>query len=779
MKPFRSLLFPLLTALSLGPATVSAAAEATSRPWLDRSLPLESRVEALLSRMSLEEKVGQLNMPCVYVSQLGESPQAKLVGCERFTLGTLTAPVGPAGGFFDLANEALHGGTAQQVSRFNRFQRIATEQTRLGIPLLQIEEGTHGVQCSGMTVFPEGPSLGSLWDMDLIREIYTVTAREARAVGIHTLCTLVVEPNRDPRLGRNQEGYSEDPWLCARIAGSIVQGVQGSGISAPDRAVATLCHFPGQSQPVSGLEQGAMEISERTLREVFLPPWESGIRDNGALGIMVTYPEIDGVPAHASRWLLTDVLRDELGFEGIALSEGDGFSTLIDRHVAADQAQAGQMSLAAGVDVDITYEDAYMAPLIESAREDRTLQEQIDRSVRRVLALKFRLGLFEQPYVDSVAALRTVHCRGHQDLALRAARESLVLLKNQGGVLPLNRGLRRITVIGPNADQPRNQLGDYISNVILQPVTTVLEGVRSLVADSTEVLYVRGCNVIGDSLDEIEAARAAAARSQAAVLVLGENERMHPGGLGTDGEHKDVASLDLTGRQDSLLDAVLSTGTPTVVVLVNGRALSVRQAAAEAPSVIEAWLPGEKGGQAVAEAIFGEINPCGRMPVSVPYSAGQLPAYYNYKPSKAFALGRTAYVDQPARPLWEFGYGLSYTTFGYSDLEITPEALPAGDSLRVSLRLTNTGQRAGSEVVQLYLRDELTSVVIPWRQLRGFEKVYLEPGQSRRVEFRLGPSEMALLDRELNWTVEPGAFEVMVGASCLDIRLRGQFTVTE
>ncbi len=779
MKSLRSLLFPLLTALSLGPATVSAAAEATPRPWLDRSLPLESRVEALLSRMSLEEKVGQLNMPCVYVSQLGESPQAKLVGCERFTLGTLTAPVGPAGGFFDLANEALHGGTAQQVSRFNRFQRIATEQTRLGIPLLQIEEGTHGVQCSGMTVFPEGPSLGSLWDMDLIREIYTVTAREARAVGIHTLCTLVVEPNRDPRLGRNQEGYSEDPWLCARIAGSIVQGVQGSGISAPDRAVATLCHFPGQSQPVSGLEQGAMEISERTLREVFLPPWESGIRDNGALGIMVTYPEIDGVPAHASRWLLTDVLRDELVFEGIALSEGDGFSTLIDRHVAADQAQAGQMSLAAGVDVDITYEDAYMAPLIESAREDRTLQEQIDRSVRRVLALKFRLGLFEQPYVDSVAALRTVHCRGHQDLALRAARESLVLLKNQGGVLPLNRGLRRIAVIGPNADQPRNQLGDYISNVILQPVTTVLEGVRGLVADSTEVLYVRGCNVIGDSLDEIEAARAAAARSQAAVLVLGENERMYPGGLGTDGEHKDVASLDLTGRQDSLLDAVLSTGTPTVVVLVNGRALSVRQAAAEAPAVIEAWLPGEKGGQAVAEAIFGEINPCGRMPVSVPYSAGQLPAYYNYKPSKAFALGRTAYVDQPARPLWEFGYGLSYTTFGYSDLEITPEALPAGDSLRVSLRLTNTGQRAGAEVVQLYLRDELTSVVIPWRQLRGFEKVYLEPGQSRRVEFRLGPSEMALLDRELNWTVEPGAFEVLVGASCLDIRLRGQFTVTE
>lgn len=308
--------------------------------------------------------------------------------------------LGPGGGFFTLANTILHQGPAQQAEYFNGLQKIALEKTRLGIPLIQVEEGTHGLMCSGGTIFPEGLALGSTWDLELIRRIYSTAAAEARAVGIHELFTLVVEPNRDPRLGRNQEGFSEDPFLCSRIAGMIVEGAQGQDIAQGDKVVAGLCHYPGQSQAVGGLEQGAMEISERMLREVFLPPWETGIREKGALGVMATYPAIDGIPAHASRRLLTDILRGELGFGGLVLSEGDGFRTITDRHLAATQKEAGAIALRSGVDVGITYEPAYMLPLIENVREGKVPVELVDRAVRRILRLKFRLGLFENPYVE-------------------------------------------------------------------------------------------------------------------------------------------------------------------------------------------------------------------------------------------------------------------------------------------------------------------------------------------------------------------------------------------
>jgi beta-glucosidase-like glycosyl hydrolase len=760
-------------------STAGGAEKKIQPPYQDPKAAVEQRVEDLLGRMTLEEKVGQLNWPCVYVSELGNDIPTKMESCRRFAAGNFVRGLGPGGGFFTLANTILHEGPVQQARFFNELQRIAMEQTRLGIPLMQVEEGTHGLMCSGGTVFPEGPGLGSSWDMELFRRVYAAAAGEARSVGIHQLFTLVVEPNRDPRLGRNQEAYSECPFLTAAIAEAIVYGAQGDDISAPDKVVAGLCHYPGQSQPVSGMEQGAMEISERVLREVFLPSWEAGIIKSGALGVMATYPEIDGVPAHASEFIMTGILRDELGFEGVVLSEGNGFETLITRKVAADQKQAGALALQAGVDVGITYEPAFMLPLIENVREGTVPEALIDRAVRRVLELKFRLGLFEEPYVNPERAARVSHAQEHQALALEAARQSIVLLKNEDDLLPLNKDLKKIAVIGPNADDPRNQLGDYTSDVILQDIVTVLDGIREMVPPSTEIEYVKGCEVVGGGREEFDEAVRAAAAAHAAIVVLGENERFKAGGLGTNGEHKDAATLELTGLQEEMLRRVAATGTPLVLVLINGRPLAIRWAAENVPAILEAWLPGEKGGQAVAEVLFGEHNPSGRLPVTVPRHAGQLPVYYNFKPSKAFSIRRTGYVDLPVTPLWEFGFGLSYTDFEYTDLRIEPEQASIADQVKVSLRVRNTGHVPGKEVVQLYLRDEISSVVTAVKQLRGFRKIELGPGEQKTIEFVLSPGDFSLLDKKLSRVVEPGSFEIMVGASSEDIRLRELLEVIE
>ncbi len=752
-----------------------------AQPYLDPRRPVEERVRDLLARMTLEEKVGQMNMPCGYLQELGRDIPAKIEASRRFAAGTLEKGLGPGGGFFTLPNNVLPEGPRRQAEFLNELQRIAVTKTRLRIPLLQTEEGTHGLMCSGGTIFPEGPGLGSTWDLDLIRRIYEAAAREARAIGVHQLFTLVVEPIRDPRLGRNQEAYSEDPWFCARYAETITRAVQGADISAEDKVVAGLCHYPGQSQPVSGLERGAMEISERTLRSVFLPPWVAGIRRAGALGVMATYPAIDGVPAHASEWLLTKILRGELGFEGLVLGEGSGLSTLIYEGLAADQKQAGALALRAGVDVGISYEPAYMQPLVESVREGLVPMEWIDRAVSRILRLKFRLGLFERPYVDPERAGRVVHSQEHQELALEAARRSIVLLKNDGNVLPLRKDLKSVAVIGPNADDWRNLLGDYTARKVLQPVITVLEGVRQM-APGARIEYVRGCDIQGDRINEIEKAREAARRADAAIVVVGENAWDAAVGNPTNGEGYDVASLDLTGLQEELVKAVHSTGTPTIVVLVNGRPLSIRWIAENVPAVVEAWLPGEKGGRAVAEVLFGDVNPSGRLPVTVPRHSGQLPVTYDRPPSKDYWVERgwgRRYADMSAKPLWEFGHGLSYTSFDYSNLRIETPRVRRDGEVRLSVDVANTGARAGAEVVQLYIRDVLASVTTPVKQLRGFERVELKPGEKKTVRFTLRQEDLSLLDRSLKPVVEPGEFRVMIGRSSEDIRLRGSFVVTE
>jgi beta-glucosidase len=561
-----------------------------------------------------------------------------------------------------------------------------------------------------------------------------------------------------------------------RMGEAIVRATQGSDISAPDKVIAVLTDFPTQSEPASGLERGAIEVSDRSLRENFMAPWIGAITKAGGLGVMAGYPEVEDVPAYASVKWMNDVLRQEIGFKGVVESEGGGFSTLIYEHIVPTQKEAALPALRAGVDLDITYEPAYMGPLVESVQQGRVPIALVDRALRRVLELKFRLGLFENPYVDVDHAVQMVHSQANQDLALRAGREGIVLLKNDKNLLPLKKDLKSVAVIGPNADDVSNQLGDYSPKKILQHVTTVIEGIKAVVSPQTKVTQVRGCEVTGTDKSGIAAAVRAAKGAEVAIVVVGERQYMENAtdthASPTDGEGHDVASLDLSGAQEDLIQAVFETGTPTVVVLINGRPLSTRWTSEHVPALVEAWEPGERGGEAVADVLFGNYNPTGRLAISVPRHSGQLPVYYNYKPSKAVMMQR-GYVDMPATPLYPFGYGLSYTDFEYSNLHVEPAEIHPGGEARVTLDVKNIGARAGVETVQLYIHEEYAPVSTPVKQLRGFERVALEPGETKTVTLKLTPEDLQLLDVDMHWRVVPGDFEIMAGKSSADIPLRG------
>jgi beta-glucosidase len=767
----------LLLVIILLPASVHI--QAATPIYLDPQQPIDRRVDDLMSRMTLKEKIGQLNLPCVYVEQLGKTIPEKQQACKRFAAGTYTDEIGPGAGFFTLADTILHEGVNQQVAYFNELQKIATTQTRLKIPLLEDEEGTHGGMFSGATVFPEGLALGSSFNMPLLGKVYAAAARESRAVGIHVLSTLVLELDRDPRMGRNEEGYTEDPYLGSRIAEAIVRGAQGPDISAQDQTVALMTDFPTQSEPFGGLERGAITLSDRILREDVLPPWKAAITRNGALGVMAGYPEIEDVPAHGSVKWMNDVLRQELGFKGIVVSEGDGFDTLIYEGIVPTQKEAGILGLKAGVDLNITYEPAYMGPLVENVNEGRVPIELIDRAVRRVLELKFRLGLFEHPFADLGHAKQVVHSNEHQQLALDAAREGIVLLKNEGGLLPVNKSLKSIAVIGPNANDAENLFGDYSAQVVLQHVDTILDGIKARVSPATKVIYSKGCAVNDQDKSGFEKAVQAAKAADVAVLVMGEQSRREGDEsknlpAPTDGEGYDVASFDLTGVQEDLVRAIQATGKPVVLVLVNGRPLSTRWEAEHIPAIVEAWEPGERGAQAVADVLFGDYNPSGRLAITIPRSSGQLPVYYNYRLSKSYWVdgGWThtrGYVDMPGTPLYPFGYGLSYTQFRYSNARVEPSDIRTEGTTRVSVDVENIGKQAGVETAQLYIRERFTPVATPVKQLRGFERVTLEPGQKKTVTFTLGPEDLQLLDQDMHWRVVPGIFDLMIGSSSADI----------
>ena len=771
----------LLAALLTG-TTAGAQSDASKPLYLDPSQPIDIRVDDLIKRMTLKEKIGQLNLPCAYVDELGKTIPEKIEAAKKFAAGTYTTEVGPGAGFFTLANTLKQKDLSWQVNYFNQLQKIALTETRLKIPLLEDEEGTHGAMFPGATVFPEGLAIGSTFDMPLVNRIYAASAEEARAIGIHILSTLVLELDRDPRMGRNMEAYTEDPYLYAQIAKNIVRGAQGGNVDAPDKVVALMTDFPTQSEPASGMERGAIELSERSLRENYLAPWVSAF-NAGALGVMAGYPEIDDVPEHSSEEWNTQILRHELGFRGIVESEGDGFDSIVYEGIAPTQKAAGAMALRAGVDLDITYEPAYMVPLIENVREGLVSEALVDRAVRRVLELKFRLGLFDHPYADLAHAQQVVHSPEHQELALQVAREGIVLLKSENNLLPLRKDLKSIAVIGPNANDGWSQLGDYSPSVVPHQITSILAGIRQKISPNTKVLYARGCEVIGGTKDfalAVEAAR----KAEVAVVVVGE----HPDNAGagdvppTDGEGYDIASLDLTGWQEDLVKAVQATGTPVVLVLVNGRPLSIRWEADHLPAIVEAWEPGERGGEAVADVLFGDYNPSGRLAITIPRSSGQLPAYYDYKPAKDYWMHQAwthdnGYVDMPATPLYPFGYGLSYTEFKYSNLRIEPAQIGQGGTAKVTVDIQNVGKRAGTETVQMYLHERYAPVSLPVKQLRGFERVALSPGETKTITLTIRPADLMLLDRNMRWRVAPGTFDVMMATSAENVILKGSFEV--
>lgn len=731
--------------------------------YRDPGRAIQERVADLLARMTLEEKVAQLHGPGAPMALEDEQGGFSVEAARR------NCPHGVA----------YVGGTRNRSPRqaaefMNTLQRFLREETRLGIPTLSIGEALHGFMAPGSTSFPQAIALASTWDPGLVEKVLAVAAAEMRVRGTHLALTPVLDLARDPRWGRTEETYGEDPYLAAVLGVAAVRGLQGRG-PAIDRwhVLATAKHFAVHGQPEGGTNVAPGNYAERVIREQFLRPFQAAVQEAGVACVMASYNEINSIPSHINRWLLRDVLRREWGFRGIVVSDGQGVNDLVRlHHVAETYAEAARKALQAGIDLEL---GVCFAELVQEVREQRIAEAALDAAVARALAAKFALGLFEDPYVDPDETERFTNCAEHRQLALEAAHKAIVLLKNEGNLLPLDvANLRAIAVIGPNAADLH--LGGYSADPGCG--LSVLEGIRQKVGRRMQVFYAEGCRITegvqgwaawyedavipGDPVeDEARIAEAVrvAQKADVALVVVGENESTcregwSPTHLG------DRDSLDLPGRQDALIRAIVETGTPTIVLLINGRPLSINDAVAHVPAILEGWYLGQETGAAVADVLFGDVNPGGKLPITFPRSVGQLPAYYYQKPS-----AKRGYLFTSAEPLFPFGYGLSYTTFRYDNLRLASPRIGVGGTAIVSVEVTNTGERAGDEVVQVYVRDQVSSLTRPVKELRGFRRITLQPGETRTVEFELPPEALAFLDENMEWVVEPGVFDIMVGGS--------------
>ena len=757
---------------SIAGAITVVDAQAPAPLYRQSSASVDARVADLLERMTLDEKVAQL---LGIWNRKREIEDAQ----GRFDPTNAKALIGSGIGEVARPSEVARPGAARSVRQAseqalfaNALQKWLIENTRLGIPAMFHEEALHGLTAPGGTHFPVPIGLASTWDPALVERLMSAAALEARARGTQHVLSPVVDLGRDPRWGRIEETYGEDPYLVTRMGVAAVRGYQGTTLPlGDDKVFATLKHFAGHGSHEGGVNTAPALVPERLLRAELLVPFEAAVKA-GAYAVMPSYNEVDGVPSHASRWLLTDILRREWGFNGLVVSDYFGIEQLQSRHrVAADRADAAGQALDAGVDLELP-DPAGFPELVGFVKSGRVPESTIDRSVARVLRAKFLAGLFENPYVDPARAERVANTPAHQALALDAARKSIVLLKNEGGLLPLDRSkVKTLAVIGPNAK------GMHLGGYSRDPGrgVDVLSGITSQAGAAIKIVSAEGVRiteheanwsgdkvVLGDAAQNrvrIQEAVKVARQADAIVLAIGTNESVSREAW-ADNHLGDVADLSLMSNQEDLVEAMLQTGKPVIALLINGRPLAMPLVAERVPAVLEAWYAGQEGGTAIGEVLFGDVNPGGKLAVTFPRESGQLPVYYNRRPTSF-----RSYLDLTREPLWAFGFGLSYTRFRLEALRVASPTITPGGRTDVTVRVTNSGSRAGDEVVQLYIRDQVSSVTRPVKELRGFARVTLRSGESQNVSFTLGPEELSLIDRRMQRVVEPGRFDIMVGTS--------------
>lgn len=759
----------------------------TMEKYKNTSLPVEECVEDLLSKMTLKEKVGQLNQKMYGWDAYKKTDRGFELTKQFKEQVAFGDGMGTLYGLFRAdpwsAVSFARGIPAEESAKAaNMVQRYVIENTRLGIPVLLSEECSHGHQALDGGMLPTNIGAGATWNPELHEKAFSRVAAEIRAMGGNLGLVSTLDILRDPRWGRSEECFSEDPYLAAQMTAAAVKGLQGTAsddLKRPDKVAAVVKHFCAQGTPAGGHNLGPAIIGEREFREIFLPGMKAAV-EAGAMACMAAYNEIDGLPCHGNRKLLTGILRDEWGFLGMVMADGYANDRLVMQ--AGDHERASAMALSAGVDMSL-WDTSYTT--IENAVGHGIVSEElVDRAVRRVLRLKFLLGLFENPYTDETLAAKVVGGDAFREVNLQEARECVVLLKNKKNILPLKKDLKKIAVIGPNADNLYNQLGDYTPTQREGTGFTVLQGIKSAVSGTTEIVYSKGCGIRDISKEDFADAIDAAKSSDVAILVLGGSStrdfdvKFDSNGAAVIsenptemdcGEGVDVADLKLGGVQSELAEEIAATGTPVIVVLIQGRPHAVPWIAENCNAVLCAWYPGKEGGRAIAEIIFGDINPSGKLPVTMPRSSAQLPVYYNQKD-----LGKDiSYRDLTAMPLFPFGFGLSYTTFEYAGLrfqttKITTDALERGETLTVHVDVKNTGSIAGAEVVQLYIKDMEASITRRIKELKGFKKVWLEPGEQKTVTFTLGKKELGVWNNEMRYVVEPGNIKVMAGGSSVD-----------
>jgi beta-glucosidase len=761
----------------------------SNAPYRDPKLPVDQRVSDLLSRMTLEEKAAQItsawenrgffNEPStLFIDEKGAFVPQNAAVILKDGLGEISRP-----------SEGRGSGESRdprQMAEFtNTVQKWVKENTRLGIPVLFHEECLHGSVAPKGTSYPQAIALASTWDPSVVTEVFGATAAEVRARGAHHCLAPVLDLARDPRWGRTEETYGEDPYLVSRIGLAAIHGFQGPGESIDKAHVfSTAKHFAVHGQPEAGTNVAPGNYSERVVREYFLRPFQVAVQEGHVQAVMPSYNEIDGVPSHSNKHLLTDVLRHEWGFDGFVVSDYFGIAELIRvHHIAADKDTAARFALDAGVDLELPFPDGYPG-LVAQVKAGKVSEAAVDRATAHVLREKFLAGLFEDPFVDPAYAEKITNNADHQKLALKAAHEAIILLKNQNNLLPLDKSkYKHIAVIGPNAADVH--LGGYSGNP--GRGVSVLQGIKDKVGSGVEVLYSEGCKitetfpdwnadkvVLGDATlnaKRIADAVQVAKKADVIILALGGNEQTSREAWAVAHEG-DRDSLDLLGNQDDLVKAMLALNKPVVVFLQHGRPNSINYIAENVPAIFDGWYLGQEGGTAVADVLFGDYNPGGKLPITVPRNVGQLPDYYYQKPS-----AKREYLGSSVKPLYPFGWGLSYSTFKYDHLKVMPDSTGPEGTVQVTVDVTNTSKVQGDEVAQLYIRDEVSSVTRPMKELRGFQRITLEGGQTKTVQFTLGFDELSFINRDMHRVVEPGTFKIMVGGNSNDLN-EAKLTIT-